>query len=75
MKQIDRFQNLFLHWSPYVRISFYRFLFYSLLYLHTKKENLESNPAMEALEQSYQAITQEGHFHPDDKDMVVGRAD
>lgn len=54
-----------------MRISFYRFLFYSLLYLHGKKDGTDWMPDLAAQEQSYKSITQEGHFHPDDKEMVV----
>ena len=63
--------GLFLHWSSYVRISFYRFLYYSLLYLHTKKGVNDELIDLDAMEHDYKTITREDHFHPDDKDMVV----
>lgn len=74
IKQGGRFLGLFLHWSPYVRISFYRFLFYSLIYLHSKKAGAEVEADLEALEQNYKNIGLEGHSYLDDKEMVVKSA-
>jgi hypothetical protein len=41
LKQGNRFLNLFFHWSWGLRGTFFRFLLYSLFFLHTRDNPLD----------------------------------
>lgn len=71
LKQPEQFMGLFMHWSSYVRISFYRFLYYSIGYLHSKKPSSELRVDGGALDQAYSSISKIAQYQIDDKELVV----
>lgn len=71
VKQPDRFMCLFVHWSSYVRISFYRFLYYSIAYLHSRKPSVDLSIDEASLHMAYKSIAMTSQFQVDDKELVV----
>jgi len=66
LKEAHRFLNLFMHWSWNVRTSFYRFLLYSIHYLHARKVS----PGEESIREAYQELSKPNKTAADEKEAV-----